>query len=76
MLGDGLVVEDFGDGLGGESGLLGRLGDQTRDGFFAEGNKDGGAGWEFLIGFVGENVGAGAEDFSRGNLIVVHVSII
>ena len=48
----GLIIEDFFYGLGGEVGLVDFFDDETGDSFFAKGNKDESAGLEFLIVFV------------------------
>ena len=76
MAGDGLVVEDFGDGLGGECGLFDGFDDEAGKGFLAERDEDECAGSELLVGLVGQNIRSGAEDFGGGDLVVVHDIII
>lgn len=70
------VVEKFRDGLGVELGLGGSAPDDSRGGGLAERYCDDGAGCEFGVKMVGQDVGAGAEDAGGDDLIVVHRYII
>ena len=72
----GSGVEEASDGLDfeGGSGVRNRFHDADTGGA-AEGNEDDVARKEFLVGGIGQEAGAGAEDFCRDDL-VEHRSII
>lgn len=67
--GDGIGVEELGDGFGGKVDLGDFSQDDTGDDFFAEGNEDEVTRSEFEVGRIGQYAAAGAENFGGDDLI-------
>lgn len=70
------MIEDVSNGLAREIGLGNFGDDEAGDGGFAERYEDNGAGREFLVELVSQNVSASAEDFGGGDFVEIHDSII
>lgn len=75
MRGDGVGVEQFHDGLGGEVDFRDFFQDEAGDDFFAEGDEDDVAGLEGEVRGIGERAAVLAENFG-GYYLVKHRFII